>query len=418
MPRPAAPAGLVQSLASWFLREAPFMPAEDDYMVYTYNRFQACRFGLEAVYVDPVTGTHMPLREHLLHTLDRIAPHAQALGAGAGPEPAGYARGAMGEFELIEHFFRRPVRRSPLGVGDDCALLAPAPGTQLAVSTDMLVEGRHFFPGTDARRLGHKCLAVNLSDLAACGAQPLAFTLALALPEADPRWLEPFSQGLLALADAHGCELVGGDTTRGPLTISVTVFGEVPAGRALLRSGARAGDDVYVSGSLGDARMALGALRGEWPAGAGMDAATLEAARARLEAPTPRVALGLALRGVATAAIDVSDGLLGDLGHVLKASGVGATIDADAVSSLMASGGALDAGLRRRCTLAGGDDYELAFAAPATARKAVLAAAAQAGTRVSRIGRIEAAPGLRLVDGSGRPVEGCFGSFDHFADAP
>src|SRR3954462_4760196 len=168
----------------------------------------------------------------------------------------------MGEFDLIARYFQRPVRRSPLGVGDDCALLQPAPGMQLAVSTDMLVEGRHFLSTVDPERLGHKALAVNLSDLAACGARPLACTLALSMPVAEALWLEPFSRGLLTLADAHGCELVGGDTTRGPLNICITVFGEVPHGQALLRSGARPGDDIYVSGTLGDARLALEVFRG------------------------------------------------------------------------------------------------------------------------------------------------------------
>jgi thiamine-monophosphate kinase len=317
----------------------------------------------------------------------------------------------MGEFELIERFFNRPAQRNPLGVGDDCALLAPAPGMQLAVSSDMLVEGRHFLAGTDPRRLGHKCLAVNLSDLAACGARPLAFTLALALPAADAGWLEPFSQGLLALADAHGCELVGGDTTRGPLTVCITVFGEVPAGQALLRSGARADDDLYVSGSLGDARLALEAARGTLT----VPAPVLAAARERLDAPTPRVALGLGLRGIATSAIDISDGLLGDLGHVLRQSGVAATVDADAAAGLLEAGSTLEPGLRRAYALAGGDDYELAFTAPAAAREAVQAAASRAGTRVTRIGRIDAGSGLRLVDAQGRPVPGDFPSFDHFA---
>jgi len=316
----------------------------------------------------------------------------------------------MGEFDLIERFFKRPAQRQPLGVGDDCALLAPAPGTQLAVSSDMLVEGRHFLPGADPRQLGHKCLAVNLSDLAACGARPLAFTLALALPAADEAWLAPFSEGLLALADAHGCELVGGDTTRGPLNLCLTVFGEVPAGQALLRSGARDGDDLYVSGTLGDARLALQALRGEVT----VPAPVLAAARERLDRPTPRVALGLALRGLATSAIDISDGLLGDVGHVLRASGVGATVDADAAANLLATADAVGPELRRAYTLAGGDDYELAFTAPPAAREAVRAAAAQADTRVTRIGQIEAARGLRLVDAHGQSVPGHFASFDHF----
>ena len=323
----------------------------------------------------------------------------------------------MGEFDLIARYFTRPVRRAVLGVGDDCALLAPTPGMQLAVSSDMLVEGRHFFAGTDARRLGHKALAVNLSDLAACGARPLAFTLALALPAVDAAWLQGFSAGLLALADAHGCELIGGDTTQGPLNICITVFGEVPAGQALLRSGARAGDDLYVSGTLGDARLALEALQGHTTLAPGV----LATARQRLEAPTPRVAQGQALRGVASSALDVSDGLLGDLGHILRASGVGAEIDADETSKLIAARALFtgatarfDIELLRQCTLAGGDDYELAFTAPPALREAVAGAAATAATPVARIGRISAEPGLRLADAQGRPLAGRYASFDHF----
>lgn len=326
----------------------------------------------------------------------------------------------MGEFDLIARYFTRPVRRAALGVGDDCALLAPKPGMQLAVSSDMLVEGRHFFAGTDPERLGHKALAVNLSDLAACGARPLAFTLALALPRVDEHWLAGFSHGLLALADAHGCELVGGDTTQGPLNICITIFGEVPTGAALLRSGARPGDDIYVSGTLGDARLALDALQGLAPAAA-LPPECLAAARLRLEAPTPRVALGLALRGVATSALDVSDGLLGDLGHILRASGVGACIDTSMTIDLIAASaysisarGQFDPNYLHQCTLAGGDDYELAFTAPAAQRGAVAAAAQASATPVTRIGCIEAAPGLRLVDAQGQPVANRYASFDHF----
>jgi thiamine-monophosphate kinase len=317
----------------------------------------------------------------------------------------------MGEFELIDRFFKRPVSRNVLGVGDDCALLAPAPGMQLAVTSDMLVEGRHFLPTADAFKLGHKALAVNLSDLAACGAKPLAFTLALSMPLADEVWLEPFSRGLLALADEYGCELVGGDTTRGPLNICITAFGEVPQGQALLRSGATAGDDIYVSGTLGDARLALEALRGTLP----LTAAIFEAARARLEQPTPRVALGQALRGIATSAIDVSDGLLGDLGHILRQSRVGARIETSVAAGLMAAKGALDEDQQLEYVLAGGDDYELVFTAPAVQRDAVQAAAREAHTPITRIGRIEADPGLRLVDSQGRPIQRRYGSFDHFA---
>jgi len=319
----------------------------------------------------------------------------------------------MGEFDLIDRYFKRPARRSPLGAGDDCALLAPKPGMQLAVSTDMLVEGRHFLSTADPFKLGHKALAVNLSDLAACGAAPLAFTLALALPEANEAWLAPFARGLLALADEFQCELVGGDTTRGPLNICITVFGEVPAGQALLRSGARAGDDVYVSGTLGDARLALEVFRG----GLSVPASAFELARARMEQPTPRVALGQALRGIATAAIDVSDGLLGDLGHVLQQSQVGARIDVDAAFGLLATSNAagLQAERQFEFVLAGGDDYELAFTAPAAQRGAVEAAAQESGTVVTRIGQIEAELGVRLFDAAGERVTRSYGSFDHFA---
>ena len=319
----------------------------------------------------------------------------------------------MGEFDLIARYFTRPARRNPLGVGDDCALLRPAAGMDLAVSTDMLVEGRHFLPTVAPHALGHKALAVNLSDLAACGAQPLAFTLALALPQVDEAWLAGFAEGLFALADAHDCELVGGDTTRGPLTITITVFGEVPAGQALLRSGARAGDDVWVSGTLGDARLALEAFRGT----ASLPQAVLAAARERMDRPQPRVALGLALRGIATAAIDVSDGLLGDLAHVLERSRVGATIDLSAAPRLLAAGAqglALPPERVEDLVFAGGDDYELAFTAAPQHRTAVEAAAAQAATPVTRIGRIEADPGLRLLDAQGRPVQRRFAGFDHF----
>jgi thiamine-monophosphate kinase len=317
----------------------------------------------------------------------------------------------MGEFDLIERFFNRPARRNPLGAGDDCALLAPRAGMQLAVSTDMLVEGRHFLSTVDPQRLGHKALAVNLSDLAACGAQPLAFTLALSMPHVDEAWLAGFARGLFALAEEHDCDLVGGDTTRGPLNLCIAVFGEVPQGQALLRSGACAGDDLYASGTLGDARVALEVFRGTLS----LPSEVFEAARARMELPTPRIALGQALRGIATAAIDVSDGLAGDLRHVLRYSGVGATIEAQAAMSLLACGAHVDDGQRLEFVIAGGDDYELLFTAPPGRRSAVQGAADAAGTRVTRIGRIEAEPGLRLVDANGRRIERAFASFDHFA---
>ena len=320
----------------------------------------------------------------------------------------------MGEFDLIARYFNRPTRRAALGPGDDCALVAPAAGQQLAISCDMLVEGRHFLSTVDPARLGHKALAVNLSDLAACGARPLACTLALALPRVEADWLAGFSEGLYALADAHGCELVGGDTTAGPLNVCITVFGEVPAGAALLRSGARAGDALWVShapgGGVGDARLALEAFRGTLA----LDGGDFERVRRAMECPQPRVALGLALRGVASAAVDVSDGLLGDLTHLLRRSGVGATLDVDGVPRSQELA-AQPLAVQRLCTLSGGDDYELLFSAPADAAPRVEAAARAAGVAARRIGAIEAEPGLRLVDGAHRPIEPAWSSFDHFA---
>jgi thiamine-monophosphate kinase len=322
----------------------------------------------------------------------------------------------MGEFELIRRYFQHNLHPAgvALGNGDDCALLAPAPGMRLAVSTDMLVEGRHFLSTVSPEALGHKALAVNLSDLAAMGAQPLAFTLALALPRADETWLAGFSKGLLALADAHGCALVGGDTTAGPLNICITVFGQVPEHQALRRSAAKVGDDIYVSGTLGDARLALEVFRG----GASLSAADFAAVRQRMERPTPRIALGVALRGVAHAAADVSDGLLGDLGHILTASQVGADLDAEeihnsiATSSILKSGGAH---FLPDFILNGGDDYELVFTAPVAARSAVAHAAESACTPVSRIGTVTGPSGLVLRGPGNQPMALTSRSFDHFA---
>jgi len=329
------------------------------------------------------------------------------------------------EFDIIRRFFQRPGQRvAPgvvAGVGDDCALLLPTPGMQLAVSSDVLLEGRHFFADVPPRLLGHKALAVNLSDLAACGASPLGFTLALALPRVDAPWLQAFADGLLALADACGCALVGGDTTEGPLNICITVLGQVPAGQALLRNGARAGDDIWVSGHLGDARLALEVCRGHvtLPAAA---QGVLAAACMRLQAPTPRLALGQALRGIASSAIDVSDGLLGDLGHVLEQSGVGALLDTRRTDTLLAAAqhrasGHLPPEWVHRWTLAGGDDYELCFTAAPAQRQAVLAAAHSAATPVTRIGCIEATPGLHLLDRQGQRIAPApqWAAFAHFS---
>ncbi|WP_179404807.1 thiamine-phosphate kinase [Burkholderia guangdongensis] len=326
---------------------------------------------------------------------------------------------ALSEFSLIDRFFARRAARaaSPvaLGIGDDCALIAPRSGKLLAISTDMLVEGRHFFADVAPGALGHKALAVNLSDLAAMGAEPRAFTLACALPRADEAWLAAFSDGLFALADRYGCALIGGDTTSGPLNLCITVFGDVDAGTALRRDAARDGDDVWVSGTLGDARAGLGVARGEWAAGA----RAAVAFRAALERPEPRIALGRALAGVARAALDISDGLAGDLQHILDRSNVRAEINADAVprSAALAT---LAPDVQRRCTLAGGDDYELCFTAPAAARAAVGAAGAAAGVAVTRIGTIRALsapserPAIAWRDAAGAPLSLTLHGFDHF----
>ncbi len=320
----------------------------------------------------------------------------------------------MGEFDLIARYFTRPGRTAVLGVGDDCALLQPQHGMQLAVSSDMLVQGRHFLSTTPAADVGHKALAVNLSDLAACGAKPLAFTLALALPSVDEAWLAGFAKGLWALADVHSCELIGGDTTQGPLNICITVLGEVPPGDALLRQHAQLGDDIYVSGTVGDARLALEVFRGNLS----LQTADFEAARARMDRPTPRVSLGLALRGVANAAIDISDGLLGDLGHILQRSHVGAVIETAWVQDSAAISDAMQTiSLNKRLdfALAGGDDYELLFTAAPDQADEVLAAAEQCGVSVTCIGRITPVAGLQVLDLQGLPLSRRFAGFDHFA---
>ena len=318
------------------------------------------------------------------------------------------------EFDLIARYFTRPTRIGSvvqLGVGDDCALIAPPPNESLAISTDMLVEGRHFLPGADPESLGHKALAVNLSDLAAMGARPLGFSLALALPSADEAWLASFARGLFTLADNEQIELIGGDTTRGPLNICITVFGSVPIDHALRRDGALANDDVWVSGSLGDARLGLEVLTGHLELSADDTAIALQ----RLHRPIPRMSLGIALRGIASAAIDVSDGLIGDLEHILRRSALGATIEAD----LLPIGSALhsqDQQTQYEFALNGGDDYELCFSAPAEQRENVIAAAKQAGIAVTCIGHLTEMPGLRVLDHEGKPLEVFSKSFDHFSN--
>lgn len=323
----------------------------------------------------------------------------------------------MGEFELIRRHFQRSGQHLPaavvLGIGDDCALLQPTPGQQLAISSDMLVQDRHFFADVDPAALGHKALAVNLSDLAAMGARPLGFTLALALPRADDAWLSAFAQGLFALADAHACPLVGGDTTHGPLNICITVFGQLHPGQALRRSAAQPGDDLYLSGRTGEARLALELLLGTGWALQHAPPDTLPRLRQRLERPTPRLALGQALAGVAHAALDLSDGLAGDLGHILQASGVGADIH-QTLLPVAPDLQTLPEAQRLECLLHGGDDYELLFTATPAQRAAVAAAALASQTPVQRIGHIRAAPGLWLLNTAGERVVLRPQGFDHF----
>lgn len=326
-----------------------------------------------------------------------------------------------GEFELIERWFRRPQDqqrgRVVLGGGDDCALLESRSGEQWAVSTDTLVEGRHFLSTVDPRALGHKALAVNLSDLAACGAQPQVCTLNLTLPRAEAGFLEAFAQGFFELADAHGIVLAGGDTTAGPLSITVTVMGTLPPGQALRRDGARPGDGLWVShpmgGGIGDARLALEVFRGQ----VAVEGRAFERVRRRMEWPSPRVALGLALRGVAHAAIDLSDGLLGDLGHVLRASGCAAEIEFERLPR-SAELAAQSERLQRECLLAGGDDYELLLALPPGCEDAggLDPAPTPDGACLTRIGRLVAGRGVRVLraDGTAMPAGELPAGFDHF----
>lgn len=321
---------------------------------------------------------------------------------------------ARGEFEWIRQIGRaRGGDGVTLGIGDDAALLRPARGMLLAACVDSLVEGTHFLPGTAWRDLGWKALAVNLSDLAAMGARPRWATLALTLPHADPRAFLGVVAGLRRLAAIHDVALVGGDTTRGPLTLTVQALGEVPPKAALRRAGARVGDAIYVSGTPGDAAAGLAIAQGGLRAAAPADARRL---RQRLDRPQPRVALGLALRGVASACIDVSDGLAQDLGHVLRAGGVGADLDAGALPASAALRRVVpDARERLALQLAGGDDYELCFTVPPARVARVAAIARRLRLPLSCIGRVRAGRGLHVRDATGRRVALLRAGYDHFA---
>ena len=318
----------------------------------------------------------------------------------------------LSEFELIRRYFTHRAPGAVLGVGDDAAILRPRPGHELVVTADMLVEGRHFAGGADPEKLGHKALAVNLSDIAAMGARPLWATLALALPRADARWLAGFSRGFMRLARRHGVDLVGGDTTRGPLNICVHVAGEVPRGRALRRDGARPGDDVWVSGTLGDAALALSAGRLR------LAARERRALEAKLDTPMPRLGLGMALRGVARSAIDVSDGLVADLGHICERSGVGAVVELASVPVSATLARHLGRPAAQAALLSGGDDYELCFTAGRGRRAAIERLARRLRIRLTRIGTItrrhRAPPLVAVLDAAGRSAPLAQSGYQHF----
>lgn len=324
------------------------------------------------------------------------------------------------EFDLIQRYFTRsPASVSQtgvvLGVGDDAALLQVTPGMELAISADMLVAGTHFFEHIDPWLIGWKSLAVNVSDMAAMGAQPRWATLALALPKADAAWVEKFSQGFFACADQFGISLIGGDTTRGPLNICVQIMGEVPPGASLLRSQAQLDDDIWVSGPLGAAALALAAIQQRFS----LSAAELETCSHALHQPQPRVALGLALRGIAHAALDISDGLLADLGHILSRSGQGQAISAEIDLAQIPLTPTVSAYSHESAVqswiLSGGDDYELCFTAPAAAREKISQIGQELGLSLGLIGRIVAGSELRVLGLDGAPLNIKEHGFDHFA---
>ena len=317
------------------------------------------------------------------------------------------------EFDIIQRYFFRPAQSAVLGIGDDAALIKPAADMELAVSTDMLVSGQHFFADADPCKLGHKSLAVNLSDMAAMGATPRWATLSLALPEkmaGDEEWLQAFSSGFFGLARTHQVELIGGDTTKGPLNICVTIMGEVAKGKALRRSGARPDDDIWISGHLGDAALALAHQQQRIV----LETGELDRCLSALHSPVPRVALGQRLIDLAHSAIDISDGLLADLGHILQNSNVAATIHLDEINCSASIKKRLPLPLAMKCLLAGGDDYELCFTAPRTARAKIEMLSREEEIQLTRIGRIVAGAGLVVLDAAGRTVKLEVKGYDHF----
>ena len=321
-----------------------------------------------------------------------------------------------GEFALIRRYFHPPTRHTLLAGGDDAALIVPRKAHELALSTDLLVGGQHFFLDMDPHRLGQKAAAANLSDMAAMGATPRWVLLGLTLPlPLQESWVAAFSQGFREALEAHDVDWVGGDTTAGPLALAVTIIGEVPEGQALRRSGAHAGEDIWVSGTLGDAALGLDWRLGRCP---DLAPAARDFALERFECPTPRVALGQSLRALASAAIDISDGLLADLGHLLTASGVGAQLEMARIPASAAQpSGPTDSDWQRR-VLQGGEDYELCFTAPSVRRSELEALGRGGKVALTRIGRVTAAPDERCVqDEAGLVVAVSWRGYDHFAEA-
>jgi len=333
----------------------------------------------------------------------------------------------LGEFDLIQRFFKAGAdamhpndeKVIALGIGDDCALLKPAAGEEIAITSDMLVEGRHFFMNANPELLGRKALAVNLSDLAAMGAKPIGFTLSIALPNVDIAWLEAFSKGLFAVANQYSCPLIGGDTTAGPLTISITAFGSIPSGKAICRSGAKVGHDIWASGTIGDARLALAALRHEIT----LPESDLKQIEHRMHNPTPRVELGMTIRELASASLDISDGLLGDLHHILKQSQVSAKVFLDQIpKSETLQKQSED--IQNQFAASGGDDYEICFTAPTEKRDVIDEISTALNLPLTRIGsiteKVGAAEKLSLFNKNGDLLDetksaALLKSFDHFA---
>jgi thiamine-monophosphate kinase len=320
----------------------------------------------------------------------------------------------LSEFDIIQRYFDRPAPGAVLGIGDDAALIQPSAGMELAISTDMLVSGQHFFADADPHGLGHKSLAVNLSDMAAMGARPRWATLSLALPAAmareNEKWLNGFSDGFFKLADAYQVQLIGGDTTRGPLTICVTIIGEVARGKALRRSGAQSGDDIWISGHLGDAALALAHQQGHIM----LEPNEIDGCLAALNTPTPRVGLGVGLIGLARSAIDISDGLLADLGHILECSKASAIVSMPEINCSASLRKYLPHPVALKCLLAGGDDYELCFTTPRSNRAKIDALSRELVLPLTRIGKIGAGGGLVVLDGSGESVTLETKGYDHF----